>query len=189
MSSFNKDRSSSTTDTQATPEEKELNKLDLNLRKELNPQITDVNKSALELSKLLLGGKPLPGYLESLPSGISTEAIGNQAAELTKNNMTNFQSLGLADSGVAFRETAKDIASNLLFPAEQFNLQNLLQLLNIGVGSSAQTQAPVATFGGQLSQRLQGLRPVVTNQSYSPSFLTRLNEAGQTAAKLIAAGG
>lgn len=184
---FNRDKQES--EVKATPEEQELNKLDLELRKELQPQMIDVNKQGLNLSQLLLGGQSLPGYLESLPGGISEEAIANQATELTKKNMTNFQSLGLADSGVAFRETSEDIANNLLFPAEQFNLQNLLQLLNLGVGSSAQTQTPVSTFGGQLSQRLQGLRSQEVGTT--PSFMTRympILQAGAQAAGAAAAG-
>ena len=130
----------------------------------------------MNLINRLLTGQQLPGFLGQLPGGISSEAIGTQATRLASKNLAGFQNLGLADSGVAFRETAKDIGSNLLFPAEQFNIQNLSQLLNLAVGGQAQVQQPGLAGAGILSQNLAGLRGVSqTGTSSGQTTLTQMN--------------
>jgi len=128
----------------------------------------------LNLINQLLTGQALPGYLGGLPGGISPEAIAGQATQMTGRNMAGFQNLGIADSGVAFRETAEDIAGNLLFPAEQFNLQNLSQLLNLAVGGQAQIQAPIMQQGAQLSGALAGLRGI--SQTGTGTGMTTLSQ-------------
>lgn len=148
------------TSVQATPEETELNKLLLERQRAAQPGVLEAQAGGLSLINQLLTGQGLPGFLGQLPGGISSEAIGTQAAQLARQSLAGFQGQGLADSGVAFRETARGIGSELLFPAEQFNLQNLSQLLNLAVGGSAQVQAPITAGAGQLGQQLAGLRSI-----------------------------
>ncbi len=159
----------STTETQqqakATPEETELNRLSLERTRATQEGLIGVQGAGLDLSQLLLKGQPLPGFLQGLPGGISSEAIGFQAADLAKQNLAGFQGLGIADSGVAFRETAKDIGSNLLFPAQQFNMQNLSQLLNLALGGQAQVQQPILGQQQALGQQLAGLRSFTGQQT------------------------
>ncbi len=134
------------TTVQQTPEEKELNKLLLERQRAAQEGTITAQTGGLDLINQLLTGQDLPGFLQQLPGGISPEAIGTQATQLAGKNVAGFQSLGIADSGVAFRETAEDIASQILFPAEQFNLQNISQLLNLAVGGQAQIR-PVDAGG------------------------------------------
>lgn len=111
-----------------------------------------------DLLSQILSGQPLGGTFAPLTDGISEEAIANQAANITAQNMAGFQNLGIADSGVAFRETAEDIAGKLLLPAEQQQqavLQNLLQLALGGLPAFTQ---PVLGTQELLAQRLAGLR-------------------------------
>lgn len=143
-----------------TAEETELNKLYLERQRAAQGGMMSAQEQGLNLVNLLLTGQGLPGYLGQLPGGISPEAIGTQASRLAKQYGAGFQQAGIADSGVAFRETSRGIANELLFPSEQFNLQNLMQLLNLGVGGQAQVQAPIIQQGGQLSQALAGLRGI-----------------------------
>lgn len=124
------------------------------------PGQTQLAQNLPNLINMLLTGQNLPGFLAPLTQGISPQAIGTQAGRLARQNLAGFQSQGLADSGVAFRETAADIANRVLLPSEQFNLGNLFNL--IGLGVTGGTQATQALLQPQqlLSQRLAGLRPV-----------------------------
>lgn len=160
------------TTVQQTPEEQELNKLLLERQKAAQAGTIEAQAGGLNLINQLLAGEDLPGFLGQLPGGISPEAIGTQAAQLAGQYGAGFQQMGIGDSGVAFRETARGIGSELLFPAEQFNLQNLSQLLNLAVGGQAQIQAPITAQGGQLSQALAGLRGTTTTGG---TTLTQMN--------------
>ena len=151
-----------TQQVQQTPEEERLNQLDLALREAGQEGLLGVQGAGLNLSQLLLKGQPLPGYLGDLPGGISPEAIGAEATKFAREAGPGFQQLGIGDSGVAFRETARGIASDVLFPAEQFNTQNLSQLLNLAIGGQAQVQSPILSGAGMLGQRLGGLRSTTT---------------------------
>jgi len=149
----------------ATGDEAKINKLDLGFREAGQEGLIGTQDQTFNIISQLLGGGDLPGFLQGLPGGISSEAIGNQATQLAKQNLTGFNQLGLEDSGVAFRETAKDIGSNLLFPAEQFNIGNLQNLLQMALGGQAQAQSGALTAGANLGNRLAGLRGISTTGS------------------------
>jgi hypothetical protein len=149
------------TTPEATPQERELNVLDLELRKALQPQLIDVNKLALGLSGELLSGGQLPGFLGDLPGGISPEVTQNIVDESLEDVATSAQLGGILDSGVT-QELGARTAADIRTQAEQFNIQNLLQLLNLAVGGTAQVQQPALGFGQQLSARLAGLRSEAT---------------------------
>lgn len=166
-----------------TEEESELNRLALErVRASQGGQI-QVQESGLNLINQLLTGGELPGALSQLTGGISEEALQTQAERAARVSAEQFQGLGIVDSGVAFRETSRDIASNLLFPAEQFNIQNLQQLLNQALGGQAQVQAPLLGQQQNLGNRLTGLRNINTTQSvispnpFLSSFQTSLGES------------
>jgi len=159
--------------TQYTPtaEETELNKLDLANKRELNPQLLDVQKQGLEVSSQLLRGQALPGYLKGLPGGISPQVIQSLVDRSIRDIQPNMQLSGLLDSGVNASISARSSA-DIRNQSEQFNLQNLMQLLNVGVGGQAQVQAPIQGFGAQLSSRLSGLRNVNSSGSSTGSSIT-----------------
>lgn len=147
--------------TQPTPtkEETELNKLYLQQARATMPQQTELMKQAMGVSSSLL----TPDYVSKLAAGISPEAIGSQASLMAKQYMPGFQSIGLDNSGVAYRETARGIANELLYPAEQYNIGALQNLLNLALSGQAQVQAPVSASSSQLSSNLSGLRSVSTS--------------------------
>ena len=180
-----KQKTQTQTTQQAAPtaEETELNKLGLERARAAQEGTIEAQSQGLSLINALLTGQQLPGFLQQLPGGISSEAIGNQATSLAAKNLTGFQNIGLQDSGVAFRETAKDIGSNLLLPAQQFNLQNLGQLLNLAVGGQASVQQPILGQQSALSQNLAGLRSVSqTGSSTQRSSTSFFNSPFATAA-------
>lgn len=174
----------------ATPEEQELNKLYLNREKALDPQITAVQKQGLDLSSRLMAGQDLPGYLNTLPGGISKDvqdgivkdSLRQLNASLSASGAGSFLDSGASDAIGA--RTAADLYQN----ASQFNIQNLMQLLSLGVGSGAAVQAPIQGFSSQLSSRLSGLRPVNSSSnsngtsmfSYNPFLENLYGSAGKT---------
>src|SRR3990167_6674770 len=143
-----------------TPEEREMQQIQLGQYRQTAQPTTDVQLAFLKLANALGTGQALPGYLQPLGGGISPEAIGTQASRLARQYGAGFQQQGLIDSGVAFRETARGIANELLFPAEQFNIGNLQNLLNLALSGQAQVQAPVQAGAGTLAQSLAGLRSI-----------------------------
>jgi hypothetical protein len=175
---------SSTQTVKQTPEEQELNRLLLEQTRAGQPGTLQAQESGLNLVNRLLLGESLPGYLDTLTRGISSEAIGTQASRLANQYGAGFQNLGIADSGVAFRETSRGIANELLYPTEQFNIGALQNLLNVALSGQAQVQAPIAGSGGQLSQNLQGLRSTSstgtsTTTSMNPFLKSFQQSAGQ----------
>ena len=137
-----------------------MQELQLGQFKQTSGPQTQLQLQGMDLVSRLLGGGALPGYLNQLTTGISPEAIGEQASRLSRQYGAGFQNMGISDSGVAFRETARGIANELLFPVGQFNLGNLFNLLNLGVGGQAQIQQPIAAGQGILSNQLAGLRTI-----------------------------
>ena len=106
-----------------TPEEKQLNQRNLRIALATEEPQKQAQLQGLDLINQLLGGATeLPGIFGTLSRGISPEAIGNQASKLTGQYGAGFQSMGLVDSGTAYKETARGIANELLFPTEQFNI-------------------------------------------------------------------
>ena len=149
----------STSSQQATPtaEETELNRLQLEQAKAFDPIQRQLNENGGNLVNALLTGQPLPGYLSGLPGGIS-EGVTSQIVQDSINDLQpKFGQSGLLDSGVNASISART-AADVRTQSAQFNLQNLQQLLNLGVGGQAQVQQPTISTGAILSQRLAGLR-------------------------------
>lgn len=192
-----------TTTYQPTPEERELNQLALEREKYLDPQIRQTQSQGLDLVSKLLAGQSLPGYLSTLPGGISpdvTQSIVNQSLNDLNVQLAASGAGTFADSGAA-QSAGVRAAADVRNQSEQFNLQNLMQLLNLGVGGQAQVQQPIIGYSSLLSNRLAGLRGVTStgtmsgNQTStrkydfftSPFTLTALQAAGNS--KFIAGGG
>lgn len=147
----------SSSSTQPSPQEIERNQLLLDRERFLDPQLRDVQSQGLNLSSLLLQGQPLPGYLGGLPGGISEDVIGGITNKAIEDLQPRFQSSGLLNSGVNTSISART-AGDIRTQAAQFNIQNLMQLLNQALGGQAQVQQPILGFSNNLTQGLQGLR-------------------------------
>jgi len=148
-----------TTTPTPTAEETALNKLQLEQAQQAQPGVLQANQSSLNLINQLLTGQALPGYLNTLPGGISpdvTQGIVNQSLRDVGSNM-NFQ--GILDSGTAASIGART-AGDIRLSAEEFNLQNLMQLMNLASGQAAQNQQIQGGTVNALGQRLAGLRPI-----------------------------
>ena len=163
--------SSTQTSSQATPtaEEEAMNKLRLSQYEQIQPQETQYYQNAFNLANQMLTGGSLPGYLGEVSRGISPETIGQQAALYGRQAMPGFQQLGLADSGVAYRETSKGIANDIMLPSAEYNSNLLLNLLNLSTGQSAQGTQQFGAGTGQLANQLAGLRSVSGTSSSTQS--------------------
>ena len=192
LSDFNKDKAGSSSSgqnqqsvtPQRTPEQAELDKLTLGQVKEFDPLQRQINQSAGNLiNQLLLGQNNLPGFLGRLPGGIDEGVTADIARNSIRDIQPFFQQSGLLDSGVNASVSGR-IAGDVRRSSEQFNLGNLLNLLNLAVGGQAQIQQPVLSQTQLLSQRLANVTPVTTTGNFSgrtssftqPSFLTRFNQ-------------
>lgn len=137
-----------------------------------------------------LTGKDMSGLLGGLAGGISPETIGTQAARTAQQAQPGFQSLGIADSGVAFEETARDVAESVLFPAEQFNINNLFNLLQTGLSGQSALQSQVGASRANLGSRLAGLRRITgTGETLTQGTTTVLSPNAFTSALATSAGG
>jgi len=160
-------QTSQTTTVQQSPQGKELDKLRLEREKKLDPSILGAQQQGLDLITALLSGGEgggLPGFLQGLPGGISPEVTQDIVDRSLGDVRAGLQGGGLLDSGVR-QELEARTSADIRTQSEQFNLQNLQQLLNIAVGGQAQTFASPIGFGGQLSQSLAGLRGTTTTGS------------------------
>lgn len=199
-----KEKTTTTTDTSqsqrvtATPEETAYNQMQLKNAQELNPQSQALQGAGINLGTLLLQGMQLPGYLKNLPGGISPEVTQGLVDQSMRDVKSFANQGGILDSGVSASiagRTAGDIRMN----SEQFNLQNLQQLLNLAVGGQAQPLQISSTAGGQLGQRLAGLRQTdlsgnntATTKSMNPflkSFQTSFGQSLGTGSGKFLVGG
>lgn len=152
----------STTTPTATPQQQELNQLQLDQYKTLLPQSTAMQQSGFNLGNSLLNGQALPGYLNGLPGGIDKGVQDSIVQESLRQITPQFQAGGILNSGSAAAISART-AADVYRNSAQFNIQNLQQLLNLAVGGQAIPQATNLANTNTLSGSLQGLRSMNTS--------------------------
>jgi hypothetical protein len=166
---------STTTVQQVTPqptaEERELNRIQLEREKKLDPQITQMQSVFLDLANRMGLGQELPGYLEPLPHGISEDVTKSIVDEALRDITPSFQQSGLLDSGVRASVSART-AGDIRRASAEFNIGNLQNLLNLALSGQAQVQQPVLAKSAMLSQRLAGLRSQSMTGSGTSSSVT-----------------
>lgn len=153
--------SSSQTATQ-TPEERELNQIQLGEYKGSSGQRQAVGSAGLNLAQLLLEGKQLPGYLQGLTQGIGEDVTSSIVQKSLRDMNTQMAASGAGsflESG-ASQAMGVRAAGDIRNQAAQFNLGNLQQLLNLAVGGQAVPMSYQTDLGGNLGQRLAGLRSI-----------------------------
>lgn len=153
---------SGSSNTQYTPtaEETELNKLDLERRRAAQSGLIESDQASIGLNNAFLRGQDLPGYFKGLPYGISPDvtqgivdtSLRDLNTQLARSGAGTFLESGAAQSIGA--RTSGEIRQN----AEQFNLGQLLNLLNLSIGAPAQIQQPINQNAALYSSRLAGLR-------------------------------
>lgn len=170
-----------------TAAENQLNQDQADIFSAGKPSYIRNQQSGLDASNALLTGQPLPGYLSGLPGGI-TDADINDSIQLGLRDLNPmFQQNGILNSGSAASIAARFAAEQRL-GAKQFNIQNLMQLLNLGVGGQAIPLQLGMQTGSMLGQRLAGLRSgtttsqgsQVTSSGRNPFVTSFLGSFGQS---------
>jgi hypothetical protein len=203
----NTDMRSTSENTQkasATAQEDELNRLNMEAIKAAQAGLTGVQGSGLDLAQSLLTGGNLPGYLGSLPVGISPELTQEIARKAVGDIQPTFQGLGILDSGVNASISART-SGDVRQRSAEFNVNNLSNLLNMALAGQGQVQAPILGQNAQLNESLAGLRTLsgtglntnsgtVTSQAMNPflkSFQTSFGQGLGTSASagLFGSGG
>ena len=162
--------SSSTTKPKATAEETEMNKILLQRMKDTAGQQTQLQQTALGLGQNILSGNEnaMPDWYKKMYS-ISPQAMSTQAANMVRSGQTSAQSMGIGDSGEMWKAITNDVANNLVYPAEQFNIGAKQNLLNLALSGQAQVQAPVVSNTNTLANQLAGLRTTQTSGTQTQS--------------------
>jgi hypothetical protein len=176
--------SQTTTKYTPTAEETELNKLYLGQMKEMDPLTRQMNQAGGSAVLNLLQGKELPGYLGKLSGGISEEMTADIANRSIKDIQPFFGQAGLLDSGVNAQISSRT-AGDVRRASAEFNINNLMQLLNVGVGGQASVVGTSQSTGNTLSSALAGLRTANTQSSssysYTQPFAQTFSQMGQGA--------
>ena len=146
-----------TTTATPTAEETSLNKLQLEQAQAAQPYALESNRLGFNLINQLLAGQALPGYLNTLPGGISPEVTQGIVNRSLRDVAQQGNMFGIGDSGT-MQSIGARTAGDIRLSAEEFNLQNLMQLLNLASGQAAQNQQIQAGTVNQLGSRLAGLR-------------------------------
>ena len=160
------------TTTTATPtaEETAMNQRNLRIAQATESGQTQAQQNSLNLiNQLLTGNIPQGPLFSQLTSGVSPEAIAGQATSMMRAGRTGAQASGIAESGSADRAISRDLASNLLMPAQQFNIGAAQNLMNLALSGQAQVQQPIQANVNQLGNQLAGLR-TVNNQGYTSGY-------------------
>lgn len=150
------DKTTQKTSTEATPEERQLNQLQLEQAKAFDPIQRQLNTNGGNLINQLLTGQALPGYLQGA-LGVSDEQTQSMVDASLRDLYPQFQSSGILDSGVA-ASIAGRTAGDIRNQNAQFNVQALQQILNQAVGGQASVQQSSLNTTNQLGNRLSGLR-------------------------------
>jgi hypothetical protein len=177
----------SQTKVTATPEETALNQLNLQRAQASQAGTLANDQSALTLQGNLMRGESLPGYLNTLTGGIDTNAQNSMANSAVKTVNPYMNQGGIMDSGTAASIGAK-AAQQSYQNSQEFNIQNLMQLMNLATGNAAQNQSGMQSTSSQLSNSLAGLRTTSSNsnttyKSQNPFIKSFEQSSGQSLGK------
>jgi len=157
-----------TQQVQATPEEQEFNRLQLELARSAQP-----GQLQLQGQSLALGSD----FLTGIQSGLAQSPIVNRLLQGIDPNVTSdivqksladvrpgLQAGGLMDSGVR-AELETRTAGDIRRASEESNLNALFNLLNLSQGQAAQIQQPLLAQNQMLGGQLAGLRSITGNST------------------------
>lgn len=137
---------------QPTQTEQDLMKNELQLSNATMPGQISNTQQAQGLQSLLMGGQALPGYLNTLPGGVSNAQSQNMAQLGVQGLATQFQGMGGLDSG-SFAQAGANAYANTMNQNAQFNVQNLAQLLNMASGNAYQNVGMIGSNNAMLGQQ------------------------------------
>lgn len=133
------------------------------------------------LQSSLMQGQALPGYLGSLPGGISQGQSQNMAQMGLQALAPQFQAMGGLDSG-SYAQAGANAYANTLNQNSQFNIQNLAQLMNLANGNAYQNVGMTGSNNAMLGQQSGALAGSTTrgSQTSNPFLQSLYSFGGQT---------
>ncbi len=152
---------SQTVTPEVTPTQEELNRLQLEQAQQAQPGLLATQAAGLDLTTALLTGSELPGAFAGAEQGISDASIQKLADEALLDVATSAQFSGILNSGTA-AELGTQASGDIRLGAEQFNINNLLNLLSLGLTGQGQVQQPILQSQSTLSSTLAGITPVTS---------------------------
>lgn len=162
----------STTVYTPSPQEQEMQDIQLQQYKEISPFQTETQKAAYGfINQLLAGSNALPGFFGAIGQGISPQMTSDIARKSVEDILPSFQKSGILDSGVA-ASVAGRVAGDVRRQTAEYNIGNKLALLNLALSGSTQIQQPSLAQQGMLNQSLAGLRSVSTTGTGSMTGAT-----------------
>lgn len=147
----------------ATPEERQLNQLQLQRIQGNQADQQTLDKNLYGTINTILEGKQLPANLAGI-TGINEDQTKNMVDASLRDIYPQFQSAGILDSGVA-AQIASRTAADVRNSNAQFNVTALSQLFNQALGGGSNLQANSNQQNQVLGNQLAGLRSINQNQS------------------------
>jgi hypothetical protein len=186
-----KEKTTTTTDVKATPEETELNKLMLARQRELDPQITELQRQQLEAGSTLLRGEPLGGNLARLTGSTSVGTLGqlptidaskyqvgeDVTSQIVQRSLQDiapqYQMSGILDSGVAAKLSG-ELAKDIRLDTERSNMDTALAIEQQNI--SNQTAASQFDIQNQFGQQAFDMNTLVQLLNLTLSGSTNLQQ-------------
>ena len=120
----------------------------------------------------IFSGQNLPGNLGQLSQGLTREDTQFASDQAVGDVANKFQVGNILDSG-SFLQAGADTQAGLEMDRQQFNINNLAQLLNMGIQGFGQAQQPMLQQQDMLNRAFSGLQSGTT-QGSGTSFQTQL---------------
>jgi hypothetical protein len=152
----------STTAT-ATPEEQELNRIQLERIKGNQANQQSLDSNLYNVMNTILTGGQLNGNLQGI-NGIGEDQTKAMATQAVQDIAPQFQQGGILDSGVAAALAAKT-AGNIRNQNAQFNVVSLQNLFNQALGGSSNLGNAATNQSQVLGGQLAGLRQINSTQT------------------------
>ena len=143
-------------------------------------QQTSNTQQALGLQSLLYSGQPLPGYLSSLPGGVSNAQSQNEAQMGLQGLSTQFQQMGGLDSG-SYAQAGANAYANTMNQNAQFNISNLGNLMNLAAGGSYNTTGALSSNASALGQQSGALAGTSSSSTVFANPFQEMLGLGQSA--------
>jgi hypothetical protein len=160
--------STTTNDTQhtPTPTETALMNNELQLSNAAMPGQISNTLQAQGLQSSLMSGSSLPGYLNTLPGGVSNAQSQNMAQLGVQSLAPQFQAAGGLDSG-SYAQAGANAYANTMNQNAQFNVENLAQLMNLASGNAYQNVGEITSNNAMLGSQSGALASSSNQGSYT----------------------
>ena len=168
--------------TTATPEERQMEALQLQQFQAISPYQTALQKTGLQVgNQLLQSFQPGSQNWNSLLGGVTPEQQQSMVSEADRYLKPGLQAQGIYDSGMAATARMRS-ATDIYNQNAQFNVGAMQNALNLALSGQAQVQSPVNQGTSMLGSQLAGLRSISgqTSQTSNPFLNSFYTSMGKT---------